>query len=1048
MTSVTNKPIIDINSIMTFPADDKIDKINKVFVNVKWDFKVEQKNNIIIFVLFFGNPNFSLEEIYENGDYSIISFGIDSYECICTLCDISYKNNDKKYSCVHLQQNIISIKKYINSLLINPSYAIKINFDVGLEKKKKYLSKAIFNFSLDFLLNEQINFLYIVKSKKHIYEIIKMVISRTINLSDVNMYHKINNFYKFITAYQFSINTFLDSKLLVELICIHPFEMINFISLVYYDYSGNKKIYSKIDLAYEKKLKIEIYYENEKIIARQKYFVFDYTNVFNSNQIYVLAIDDNSCDKILVFKENINETLSILNFEDISYKTMRAFHHNFETIKDSIESSRIINSLNLPEDISFGNPQWKFMIIINDFEINDINFNESKYISLTIDLIFENKKYNILTTDVYSWFKTINEQLLNEIYKFIEVGNLYKDKIIFSFNNLDSINFLEEKILEINRNKNVEFLINSGYISGGKKSKFNFRPKIINDQLIIEVELKNHSKEEINEILNAYRNNLSLIKLSSGKIINFLNLDFENFEKDIKYFNTEISEIEESSFLAPNSNIFFAATFENNSEEVVNFVDNFNNYKPAINISKHLQFYLKPYQINGYLWMKRMLEFNFGCLLADDMGVGKTIQTISIIDDLLKINKNARILIVCPVTLMYNWEKELSEHIDGVKVVQIEGRKDSRISIITYSNVNIFITSYTMFSKDSEYYNNSIIDLMIIDEAQTIKNSETQISKSIREINSINKIAITGTPIENNLSELWSIMNFLNPMILGNKKRFYNNYEKDIYSGDSQKQEILKKIINPFILRRTKQEVLKELPEKIEKVYSIDFSIEEHEIYNSFLEYIKLELKSKDNNKERGTLLFKTILKLRQICCDSRLIGETNKPSSKLIFLVNTIKNLIKENSKIKIIVFSQFTSMIELIQKELEINNIKNKILTGKTNKNLRGKIVSEFENDDSNVFLISLKAGGTGLNIVCANHVFHYDPWWNIAAEMQATDRAHRLGQKKVVNVYKLIMKNSLEEKILTIQYKKYDLFKKFIESNSENKIDLNALYELLGI
>lgn len=1048
MKHQTNRPFVNVGIIAAFPPLEKIDKIDKIFKNFKWEFKVEQKNNVIIFALFFGNLNYTRNQILNEADYSLISFTDKTYECVCTICDIKYTNLDRKTPCTHLLQNIISIKKYIDSTLINPASSIGVDFKLGLAKKKKYASKSYFNIFVDISINDVIDFIYVVKSKDHLIEIIEMIARRKINLNDDIVMKKINYFYIFINEHQLSVADFYDTKKIIELICLFPNEVIHFMSIIYYDQNGSRKEFNKLELATNQKLKIEICLVGDNIVAKQQHLIYDYTNVFEKNMVNVLALDANDSRKILIFKENINETFQILNFEEMSYKTMKAFYHNFETIRDSIDTSRIINTLNMPNIDNLSESEWNFTIVIDDL-IENKHFDNTKSISVIIILNIGEEKYNIIETNIYPWFKYLNEDLLNKLLVIPQIGEIYKnEKVIFNLNNQEELLILENQITEINKSKKVEILINSNYISGGRKSKFGFRPKIVHEKLIIDVELENYTKQEIDEIIKAYRSKLSLTKLKSGKVINFSNIDFDALSDDLNYFNEKIDDIDYASFETPNSNIFFAASLYNNSTEVHQFVTEFNDYQPISQISKKLSKFLKDYQLEGYLWMKKMMEFNFGCLLADDMGVGKTVQTIAIFDDLIKTNPKVKILIVCPVTLMYNWEKEIGEHIPNIKIVQVEGRKENRDTILAYSTATIFITSYTMLSKDIEYYCNIGLTLMVIDEAQVIKNSDTQISKSIREVPSKSRIALSGTPIENNLGELWSIMDFLNPSMLGSKKEFYNNYEKDIYNGDLVKQEALKKIVQSFFLRRTKQDVLADLPSKVEKIYSIDFEIGEEEIYNSFIEYIRLEMKTQENSREKSTFLFKTILKLRQICCDSRLIGESLKESSKLKFLIKNIKSIISEDSKNKIIVFSQFTSMLDLIQMSLKNNNIKYKMLTGKTPRNDRGQLIEDFNKDETNVILISLKAGGYGLNITSANHVFHYDPWWNIAAEMQATDRAHRIGQKKSVFVYKLIMKNSLEERILTIQYKKHELFKTFIESAGENKMNLESLCELIGI
>ena len=359
------------------------------------------------------------------------------------------------------------------------------------------------------------------------------------------------------------------------------------------------------------------------------------------------------------------------------------------------------------------------------------------------------------------------------------------------------------------------------------------------------------------------------------------------------------------------------------------------------------------------------------------------------------------------------------------------------------------ITSYDLLKRDIEAYEGLVFDDMIIDEAQNIKNYSTQSARAVRAVNSRHRFALTGTPIENSLSELWSIFDFLMSGILSSNKKFRENYEQPIVnSQDEAVSGRLKKMIRPFILRRTKREVLKELPDKLEKVIYSVMEGRQKELYQASVQRLKDSLeKQTDEEFKTGRLqILAELTRLRQICCDPSMAFEDFKgEAAKTEACIELIRTAAAAGNKV--LLFSQFTSALEIIRKRLEGENIESFLLTGSTPKEKRIWMAERFNRDKTPVFLISLKAGGTGLNLTAASIVIHFDPWWNMAAQNQATDRAHRIGQKQVVTVYKLIMKNTLEEKILKLQERKAQLSDEII---SEGRIQntLASREELLEI
>jgi len=442
---------------------------------------------------------------------------------------------------------------------------------------------------------------------------------------------------------------------------------------------------------------------------------------------------------------------------------------------------------------------------------------------------------------------------------------------------------------------------------------------------------------------------------------------------------------------------------------------------------------LRDYQVQGFKWLKTMSEYGFGGILADDMGLGKTLQVMTLIED--GIGENHVSLVVAPATLIYNWQDEIKKFSKKLKTVCITGNIAQRKKLIeSIPEYDVVITSYDYIRRDYELYKDYQFYYFILDEAQYIKNQSTKNAQTVKLINGKYRFALTGTPIENSLAELWSIFDFLMPQYLYNYHHFKETYEIPIIKNeDQQKQAKLKQLVEPFILRRTKKDVLTELPDKIENNVIIPFTPEEEKVYLANLSTINSELQSaiQVNHIDKIQILA-MMTRLRQLCCDQRILyKDIIEPSSKLKACMDIIETA-KENNQ-KVLLFSSFTKSLDLIEAELRKKDISYYVLTGSTTKIKRHQLVNAFQNDQTTVFLISLKAGGTGLNLTSASTVIHYDPWWNMSAQNQATDRAYRIGQTNNVQVYKLIMKNSIEEKIQKLQEQKQDLSNMFIENNN---------------
>ncbi len=457
-----------------------------------------------------------------------------------------------------------------------------------------------------------------------------------------------------------------------------------------------------------------------------------------------------------------------------------------------------------------------------------------------------------------------------------------------------------------------------------------------------------------------------------------------------------------------------------------------------------LQADLREYQYVGFQWLKALSHYRFGGILADDMGLGKTLQTITYLLSEHKENKGEKLpaLVISPASLIYNWKSEFDKFAPGLHVEVISGSKEERAKQLEeLSGVDVLVTSYPLIRQDIEIYEPIEFSSLILDEAQAIKNDATKTSKAVKMVNAGKRFALSGTPIENSLNELWSIFDAILPGFFPNKKTF-NNLE----------QEQIARMSRPFILRRLKQDVLKELPDKIETVHMSDLTKEQKQLYVGYLEKIQGEaadaIATEGFQKSRMKILA-GLTRLRQLCCHPSLFIENyHGESGKLTQLIEMVENAIENDQRI--LVFSQFASMLKLIREVLQKNGIDSFYLDGSTPSRDRVEMANRFNDGEKEIFLISLKAGGTGLNLTGADTVILYDLWWNPAVEEQATGRAHRMGQKKVVQVFRLIAKGTIEEKIYALQQKKKELIEKIIQPGETmfNSLSEEDIRELLSV
>ncbi|MBR2743700.1 MAG: DEAD/DEAH box helicase [Clostridia bacterium] len=610
-------------------------------------------------------------------------------------------------------------------------------------------------------------------------------------------------------------------------------------------------------------------------------------------------------------------------------------------------------------------------------------------------------------------------------------------------------NFLSDEIIQYM--KNYEVLVTDAFrkreIKHPKISNLGIR--IENNLLKIDLNDFNFSASDLAEIMERYKLHKKFYRLEDGSFIDLEQnetldfLDKLNIDGELQY-----EQLTNGEFELPVYRTLYLDKILNNTSIIISknkeykdFITNIkSNDDEVINVPQNLNATMRRYQEVGFKWLKTLDNYGLGGILADDMGLGKTLQVIALLLDYNNNEEDRKTsIVVCPSSLALNWLSEINKFAPSLNACVISGNADERKELI--KNVNeydIIITSYDLLKRDVDIYSECKYEFkyIVADEAQYIKNNNTQNFKAIKKIKAQTKFALTGTPIENSLAELWSIFDFCMPGYLYGYRQFKEIFETPIIKDeDGYKTKKLKMLIEPFILRRIKEEVLTELPEKTVTVLNSQMEDEQQKIYMSYMaearEEVANELSISGFEKNQMKILA-LLMRLRQICCHPRLFVDNYQDGSgKLNQCMEIIKDAVQGNHKI--LLFSGYTSMFDIIEPELNAEGIKFFKLTGQTKVSDRIKLVDEFnENDDIKVFLISLKAGGTGLNLIGADMVIHYDPWWNISAENQATDRTYRIGQRRNVQVYKLITKNSIEEKIYELQQRKAKLVDNMLSTN----------------
>ena len=567
------------------------------------------------------------------------------------------------------------------------------------------------------------------------------------------------------------------------------------------------------------------------------------------------------------------------------------------------------------------------------------------------------------------------------------------------------------------------------------------------------------SLAELAEILNSYKLKKKYHRLKNG---DFIRMDESIGELAALTDTLQLSrkDLLSGDVSVPSYRALYLEQMLENAQEIYTardrhyrrLIKDFNAVKDSdYEIPTELRQVLRGYQVYGYKWLRTLAGCGFGGILADEMGLGKTLQIIAVLLAEKQEGSIGTSLIICPASLVYNWAEEFHWFAPELTVCPVEGNQTERNEIIEHGGKwDVLISSYDHLKRDVQAYEEKVFLYEVLDEAQFIKNQSTASAKAVKVIRAKHRFALTGTPIENRLSELWSIFDFLMPGFLYRYETFRKEMEKPIAKEGSEEASLrLKRMVSPFILRRLKTEVLKDLPEKVEESHIVRFGEEQQKLYDAQVLRMKnlLEKENEESFRKSKIQILAELTRIRQICCDPALLFENyDGGSAKMEACMDLVRSAMEGEHRI--LLFSQFTSMLDLLKERLGQEKIPYYEITGATPKKERLHLVSEFNNGDVPLFLISLRAGGTGLNLTGADIVIHYDPWWNAAAQNQATDRAHRIGQQKPVTVFKLIAKDSIEEKIQQLQEKKLNLADEIIggEQVSFSSLTREDLLEMI--
>ncbi len=908
---------------------------------------------------------------------------------IDVYCNLFYKKQKEERLLKLFSNNLISNVKLIPYFIIEDE---KIFLKLGIKETKEYVISNIYNFL------EAIHYGYDIKYGKslgfmHHISCFSLTSQKLIELLFVS---KVSNVNKMI-----EINSYLLDKILD----IYQNKVINF--------SVNNNSYKIFNYLEELNMNILVDYKDVKCILPKHIYLLKCFNkliLFSKDKTSIILLSNSEMNFVSSLIEN-NYCINISDSKEFFFGKIFPKIKRITELADEIKEEFPIYPLEINSYFDFNNSkiEIKHEIIENEkIVLKDKLAVLSKVTFFEYEELLLKLNFNI-NTNTISDISYITDFLHADLSEFKKFGNV----------------FLSEKLKKINIKKPSKFSLGINY---------NVNLLELNIDSVM-------SNEELELILNAYTNKQKYVILNSDTIFE-IDDEVKELARYVEEYELEVTDLKTPK-IKPSYTILNLLKEDNaKSNDTKNILEDFSNYKnkdiyPIKNINK----VLRPYQLEAFRWLSTISEYGFGGLLADDMGLGKTLEILSLI---LSDESNKPSIIVSPMSLVYNWSNEIAKWGSDIEVHILIGSIKDRIKIMSNINYNkkaIYLVSYDILKKDVSNLN-GLFRFVVIDEAQYIKNRNTKTAISVKQLNSEVRYALTGTPIENSLSDLWSIFDFILPNYLSSYNRFKGDFE--VYNDVTDESfELLQKKVSPFILRRTKKDVLKDLPDKLEEVYYATLSDSQKELYDAYLNKARNSLGS-GNEIE----ILSIITRLRQICVSPKMfLSDYKHEEVKIDLAIDLITKALNGNHKI--LLFSQFTSAFNMLSSRLKDLGINYYVLTGKTTAKERVTLSNDFNTkDDVNLFLISLKAGGTGLNLHGADTVIHLDPWWNSSAEAQATDRAHRIGQKKVLNVIKLICANTIEEKVLKLQSYKAELSSKVIDENQnkEKKLNIKDLEFLL--
>lgn len=830
--------------------------------------------------------------------------------------------------------------------------------------------------------------------------------------------------------------------------------------------------------------RLEFVHSYESLDSVSKDFYAFLRNIVSGDSIKSVSIRKSQLLRILeiyagnsIYFKNISEDKAILRQVTRVTDVEIELDSNYLKIVPPMNSSLLVSGVNhayfMNEDSIFTytyKSRMEAKLFEGLFKVDGaliIDVNSQSFISNLLPLIKNNitinsefyQKYPIPDIKINSYFSYVDgkvtlrpkiackeidrnspyiKQLLDGYLTTVVNYGLVKEGKFYVLSSIeDQYKFLTSDISPIKAFGEVFFDEDMKTLKAKKSKRTNISVSYNIGLLDFKFENEDLDPEELAQLLKAYHQKKKFIKLKDNTILEISLDTVKEIDDFLEDFNISLNDLKKPVKKPLNYLLKLVSGQDTNLSmdgEVIKMIKKLQNYKKSdYPLRESVKKNLREYQLDAFKWLKTLSSFNFGGILADDMGLGKTLEVISfLISD--EVEKPS--LIVCPMSLVYNWENECAKWGLDCEFTLILGSSEEREEIIRNIDPNkrkLFITSYDSLRRDVNLY---LVPFrfVIADEAQFIKNQFAQKSEAIKSLQSDINFALTGTPIENGLADLWSIFDYLMPGYLSDYSHFKSRYESLIAHDDTEALDTLKKRVAPFILRRTKKDVLNDLPDKTEEYYYCKMEPRQREVYESYV------LKLKEDIKAGGNNILALLTRLRQICITPELIFQEQFDNTKINLAADLIRSSIEAGHRL--LVFSQFAQGFPILSRELEKMGIKHYILDGTTKAKTRMDMVQEFNaNPEIKVFIISLKAGGTGLNLTGADMVIHMDPWWNSSAELQATDRAYRIGQTKNVSVIKLICKGTIEEKVIKLQEMKKELAESVVASDYNKQVKLTT-------